>query len=116
MLQFFISFFVYYVVNVLIDLIQNYFYKFTFNFYSICNNEYFLGITDVTCETKDFYKVPFTDVLPLVRNRRVYLEKGYAYIPMSDLVVCIQAKFRSHLNEALNVSQISGIVCFQNNV
>lgn len=65
------------------------------------------GISDVTCEAIDFYKVPFTDVLPLVRTRRTFLKRGFAFIPAGDLVVCVQAKFRANLNESLNVSVLS---------
>ncbi|CAH2001261.1 unnamed protein product [Acanthoscelides obtectus] len=63
------------------------------------------GVTDVSVDATDFYKVPFTDVLLLVKNRRVHVTKGYAYIPTQDLVVCIQTKFRAKLSEALNVSK-----------
>lgn len=57
-----------------------------------------------TVETVDFYKVPFLQVCSLVKNRRVYLQKGFAYIPSSELVVCILTKFRVQLSEALAVS------------
>lgn len=62
------------------------------------------GLSDVACDTLDFYKVSFTEVLPLIRNRRCYLNNGYAYIPTSDLVICVQARFRANLSEGLNVS------------
>lgn len=61
------------------------------------------GMSDVLVSTTDFYKVPFVDVLPLVKNRRVFLKLGYAYIPMTDLVVCIQSKYRAALSESLNL-------------
>ncbi|KAJ8971180.1 hypothetical protein NQ314_000842, partial [Rhamnusium bicolor] len=60
-----------------------------------------LCVTDVSFDRIDFYKVPFAEVVPLVRNRKVFLQRGYAYIQTSDLVVCIQAKFRAGLSEAL---------------
>ncbi|XP_060530565.1 DNA primase large subunit [Cylas formicarius] len=60
------------------------------------------GMSDVLCNTSDFYKVPFIEVIPLVKNRRAYLKQGFAYIPMSDLVVCIQSRFRASLSESLS--------------
>lgn len=62
------------------------------------------GLSNVSVETTDFYKVPFIEVCSLVRGRRVYLRKGYAYVPSSDLVVCVSTTFRAMLSEALAVS------------
>ncbi|XP_030756767.1 DNA primase large subunit-like [Sitophilus oryzae] len=59
------------------------------------------GLSHAVIST-DFYKVPIHDVLLLVKGRRSYLKAGFAYIPMSDLVVCIQSKFRASLSESLN--------------
>ena len=33
----------------------------------------------MTTET-EFFKVPFTDVVDLVRKRAVYIQKGFAYV------------------------------------
>lgn len=52
----------------------------------------------------DYYKVPFTEVLDLVKCRRVYLRRGYAYIPESDLVSIVVTVFRTHLSHALAVT------------
>lgn len=87
---------------------------FIFWYWVICNI-YFniwsvLGFTDALYDLNDFYKVPFTEVVPLVRTRKVFLNCGYAYIPMGDLVVCIQSKFRASLSEALNVSILIGMI------
>lgn len=62
------------------------------------------GLTSASADTVDFYKVPFQQVCSLVRNRRVYLHEGFAYIPNTELVVCILTTFRSQLSEALAVS------------
>ncbi|KAJ8913660.1 hypothetical protein NQ315_007377 [Exocentrus adspersus] len=61
------------------------------------------GITEVSFEGTDFYKVPMGEVVSLVRNRRVFLQKGYAFIVTSDLVVCVLSKFRSQLSQSLTV-------------
>lgn len=62
------------------------------------------GLSSASADMVDFYKVPFLQVCSLVRSRRVYLQKGFAYIPSSELVVCILTTFRAHLSEALAVS------------
>ncbi|CAG9861402.1 unnamed protein product [Phyllotreta striolata] len=59
------------------------------------------AIPDREFNTTDFFKVPFTEVLPLVKGRKVFLKQGYAYIPTSDLIVCILSQFRASLNESL---------------
>ncbi|XP_072382691.1 DNA primase large subunit-like [Diabrotica undecimpunctata] len=61
------------------------------------------GINEGMYYSLDFYKVPFTEVLTLVKNRKVLLEHGFAFIPTSELVVSIQTQFRSVLNEALSL-------------
>lgn len=52
------------------------------------------------------YKVRFTEVYSLVKNRKCYVHQGYAYILSSDLVTCILTSYRIHLNEALAVSTV----------
>lgn len=52
----------------------------------------------------DFYKVPFTDVLDLVRVRKVFLKDGYAYVPHPEIVSIILGIFRSQLSLALSVT------------
>ena len=49
----------------------------------------------------EFFKVPFTDVLDLVKKRAVYIQKGFAYVGQNDLVSIIIGGFRSHLSLAL---------------
>ena len=55
-------------------------------------------------DSVEYYKVPFTDALDLVRQRKVYLQAGFAYIPADELVSIITASFRSHLSLAMTVS------------
>lgn len=57
-------------------------------------------------ESIEFYKVHFTKVLSLVKNRRVYIKHGFAYIPESELITCILFLFRTQLNQSLAVSPI----------
>jgi DNA primase large subunit len=53
----------------------------------------------------DFYKVPFRRVLDLVKNRRVLLEKGQAYVSSNDLGNLIASKLRQEVSHSLAVSQ-----------
>lgn len=63
-----------------------------------------IGLSNASVDATEFFKVPFQQVCSLVRSRKVYLNKGYAYIPSSELVLCILTTFRSQLSEALAVS------------
>ncbi|KAL8121401.1 putative DNA primase large subunit [Apium graveolens] len=48
-----------------------------------------------------FYKVPFQEVPELVATRRVYIQKGHAYVAMNQVVSLVVTQFRSHLSKAL---------------
>jgi DNA primase large subunit len=52
----------------------------------------------------DFYKVPFRRVLDLVKNRKVLLEKGQAYVSSNDLGNLIASKLRQEISHSLAVS------------
>ncbi|RUS79036.1 hypothetical protein EGW08_013193 [Elysia chlorotica] len=52
----------------------------------------------------EFYKVPFTEALDLVRNRKVFLQKGFAFVPQDDLVSILLSVFRTQLSHALTVT------------
>ncbi|XP_066151395.1 DNA primase large subunit [Euwallacea fornicatus] len=62
------------------------------------------GMTDVIFPTMDFYKVPFKDILFLVKTKRVFLKLGFGFVPMSELVVCLLSKFRNILSESLSTT------------
>ena len=51
----------------------------------------------------DYYRVHFTEVIDLVRTRRVYMKSGYAYITGSDIISVLVSLFRSHLSYELTV-------------
>ena len=46
-------------------------------------------------------QVPFEEVLDLVRNRRVYVHKGEAYVHSPDLISLVLGHFRARLSRAL---------------
>ncbi|XP_059656634.1 probable DNA primase large subunit [Cornus florida] len=48
-----------------------------------------------------FYKVPFEEVPELVATRRVFIQKGHAYVAMNQVVSLVVTQFRSHLSKAL---------------
>jgi DNA primase large subunit len=53
-------------------------------------------------EKQEHYKVPFEEVIDLVRQRRVFLKGGFAYVPASDLVSIVTTRVRSHLSKQLS--------------
>ncbi|MCO5583929.1 hypothetical protein L7F22_037847 [Adiantum nelumboides] len=48
-----------------------------------------------------FYKVPFEEVPELVSGRKVYIHKGLAYVPSTQLASLVVGQFRSKLSKAL---------------
>ncbi|KAL5188054.1 putative DNA primase large subunit [Glycine soja] len=48
-----------------------------------------------------FYKVPFEEVPELVAGRRVFINQGYAYVAMNQIVSLVATQFRSQLSKAL---------------
>ena len=57
-------------------------------------------------ERIEHYKVPFEEVLDLVRQRRVFLRGGSAFVPESDLVSIVSNQVRMHLSKQLsNISR-----------
>ncbi|XP_071964256.1 DNA primase large subunit-like [Antedon mediterranea] len=59
------------------------------------------NLTEMSIEGIEFYKVPFTEALDLVRSRKIYVHKGYAYVPSNDLVSIVISAYRAHLSHAL---------------
>uniref|UniRef100_A0A8C5PLU9 DNA primase large subunit n=1 Tax=Leptobrachium leishanense TaxID=445787 RepID=A0A8C5PLU9_9ANUR len=59
------------------------------------------NITTTAFEECEFYKVPFQAALDLVRPRKVFLSKGFAYIPQRDIISIILNDFRAKLSKAL---------------
>ena len=57
-------------------------------------------LNPVTANTA-FYRVPFEEAFDLVRERRVYLSGGWAYVPRANLVHIVVNKYRAHLSQQL---------------
>ncbi|KAK2575469.1 hypothetical protein KPH14_011200 [Odynerus spinipes] len=61
-------------------------------------------------DTIDFYKVSFRKVIDLVRTRKVYVERGIAYVPRTDLIsLCI-----SYFRQKLTVGMEDAKECLSN--
>ncbi|CAA7404687.1 unnamed protein product [Spirodela intermedia] len=48
-----------------------------------------------------FFKVHFEEVPELVATRKVFIQKGYAYVAMNQVASLVVTQFRSHLSKAL---------------
>lgn len=57
-------------------------------------------------ETESYYRVHWTKVSDLVEKRRVFLEKGMAYVPVSQQISLVLAEFSRRLDAALEVSKL----------
>lgn len=60
--------------------------------------------------TNEYFKVHWTQVLDLVRNRKVYLSDGFAYVIQTDVISGICQTFRSELSQELMVSFILNFI------
>ena len=52
----------------------------------------------------DYFQVDFVEALDLVKTRRVYVSRGFAYVPRSDILSIIVAAFRLKLSKALTAT------------
>jgi DNA primase large subunit len=51
-----------------------------------------------------YYKVPFEDAMDLLKQRKVYLEGGFAYVSRANLSAIITTKFKVRLSQALSMT------------
>ncbi|KAI5721708.1 hypothetical protein M8J77_024552 [Diaphorina citri] len=52
-------------------------------------------------KSKDYYKVPFTEVLDLISKRRIFVHKGFGYITSQDIISVIATQYRSFISKQL---------------
>lgn len=57
-----------------------------------------------TGSSNEYFKVRWSQVLDLVRNRKVFLSEGYAYVGQTDVISGVCQTFRSDLSQELTVS------------
>ena len=55
----------------------------------------------IDVEREEYYLVPFEDCLELIQRRQVYVSRGMAYVPVREQMVLIVAKFKQHLQQAM---------------
>ncbi|TMW43549.1 hypothetical protein DOY81_011373 [Sarcophaga bullata] len=64
-----------------------------------------MGQSVAKIEMLDFYKVPFTQVLDLIRSRRCYLKDGYAYVNTNDFISIVAVKQMEEIEHGLQSTQ-----------
>ncbi|XP_045160511.2 DNA primase large subunit-like [Mercenaria mercenaria] len=62
------------------------------------------NIAASSVETIEYFKVHFTEVLDLVQKRKVYLHKGKAFVPYTEMISLLLGVYRSHLSQALAIT------------
>jgi DNA primase large subunit len=62
------------------------------------------GLAGQPFETMQYYKVSFTEVTDLVSRRMVYVNKGFAFVPESDLISILVSRFRVRLSQKLAIA------------
>lgn len=55
-------------------------------------------------QNQDYFKVEWEQVPELVEQRRVYLNQGMAYVPISEQMTLVVSEFSKRLDKALEVS------------
>ena len=60
-----------------------------------------VAASGIKADAGKIYKVPFIQALQLVNHRNVYIHRGQAYIPESNLITLVVTKFRSSLSRQL---------------
>lgn len=64
-----------------------------------------VGQSVAKIELLEFYKVPFTQVLDLVRTRRCYLKAGFAYVNTHDLVSIVGARQMDEIERGMQAAK-----------
>lgn len=64
------------------------------------------GITEGNIYTSTIYKIPFMQAVKLLSGRSVYLEGGWAFVPLRLIQAIIVMKFRGNLSHALSEAAI----------
>ncbi|KAG8223300.1 hypothetical protein J437_LFUL001174, partial [Ladona fulva] len=59
------------------------------------------GVSTVEIESNEYYKVSFQNVPELIRQRKVFLKDGFAYVAASDLVFFFTQQYRNVLTKGL---------------
>lgn len=60
----------------------------------------------VKIEMLEFYKVPFRQVIDLIKNRQCYIKGGYAYISIKDVISIVSVRQHGLIAYGLHVSKM----------
>lgn len=63
--------------------------------------------------TNEYYKVSWLQMVDLVRNRKVFISDGFAYVVQTDVISGICQTFRSELSQELIVSIFQTFLYFK---
>ena len=64
---------------------------------------------DIDVNNTLFYKIPYLCVRNLIRDRSVYIKRGIAFVPSTNLIFVVSQSFKEHLNRDINVSSPQGM-------
>ena len=59
------------------------------------------GVAETNFLVTVFYKIPFQQALSMISSRQVYLEGGYAWVPLEKVVSIIVTRFKISLSQSL---------------
>ena len=59
------------------------------------------NLSSMFARSSTYFKVHFTEALDLVRDRKVYVEGGFCYVPESEMLSLVSHIFKQHLTQAL---------------
>lgn len=65
---------------------------------------------DIDVCNLDYYKLPYTDVLDLIHDRKVFVQKGMAYVPQTDLISVFVTAFKKSLSADLLVRKLNLLI------
>eukprot|EP00039_Didymoeca_costata_P020020 m.339743 g.339743 ORF g.339743 m.339743 type:complete len:526 (-) comp18947_c0_seq1:193-1770(-) len=61
-------------------------------------------LTEQSVMSMDYFQVDFEEALDLVKGRKIYIEKGFGFIPRNELLSIIVGNFRARLSAALTAT------------
>jgi DNA primase large subunit len=64
------------------------------------NNEAYRHINPEQLTKQEFYKVPFTEAVELIKHRHAFVKAGFAYLPVNMLIHTIVSRFRANVSTA----------------
>lgn len=69
-------------------------------------NDSTMGQDATKIDLLDFYRVPFTEVPDLIRSRRCFVSKGYAYVSAFDFISVLALKHQKIIEDGLQMAKM----------